>query len=64
MSTDKLYTFLSNQVYEVDAGKNSTPWRAGDELSFAWGDYRIIDAKDNPINGMQAMAVAMMEVCS
>ncbi|QHF54381.1 MULTISPECIES: lipase [Streptococcus] len=61
MSTDKLYTFLSNQVYEVDAGKNSTPWRAGDELSFAGGDYRIIDAKDNPTNGMQAMAVAPVD---
>ena len=32
MITDKSFNYLVDQVYEVDKNKNSTPWKAGDEL--------------------------------
>ncbi|HEL1291831.1 TPA: hypothetical protein TVS27_001902, partial [Streptococcus equi subsp. zooepidemicus] len=58
MFTEQEYNYLSDQVYEVDKKKNSTPWEEGDELTKFGKFYKVLKAEDNPDNGMQAMAVA------
>ena len=61
MITDKSFNYLVDQVYEVDKNKNSTPWKAGDELRKDSQTFRVLSAKDNNSNGMQAMAVATVD---
>ncbi|EEY80848.2 triacylglycerol lipase [Streptococcus gordonii] len=61
MITDKSFNYLVDQVYEVDKNKNSTPWKAGDELRKDSQSFRVLSAKDNTANGMQAMAVAPID---
>ena len=61
MITDKSFNYLVDQVYEVDKNKNSTPWKAGDELRKDSQTFRVLSAKDNTSNGMQAMAVAPVD---
>lgn len=61
MITDKSFNYLVDQVYEVDKNKNSTPWKAGDELRKDSQSFRVLSAKDNTSNGMQAMAVAPID---
>ncbi|KXT70302.1 hypothetical protein SGODD07_01598 [Streptococcus gordonii] len=61
MITDKSFNYLVDQVYEVDRNKNSTPWKAGDELRKDSQSFRVLSAKDNTSNGMQAMAVAPVD---
>ncbi|HEL0655263.1 TPA: hypothetical protein TUW49_000524 [Streptococcus equi subsp. zooepidemicus] len=54
MFTEQEYNYLSDQVYEVDKKKNSTPWEEGDELTKFGKFYKVLKAEDNPDNGMQA----------
>ena len=61
MITDKSFNYLVDQVYEVDKNKNSTPWKAGDELRKDSQSFRVLSAKDNTATGMQAMAVAPID---
>ena len=61
MITDKSFNYLVDQVYEVDKNKNSTPWKAGDELRKDSQSFRVLSTKDNTANGMQAMAVAPVD---
>lgn len=61
MITDKSFNYLVDQVYEIDKNKNSTPWKAGDELRKDSQSFRVLSAKDNTANGMQAMAVAPID---
>ena len=61
MITDKSFNYLVDQVYEVDKNKNSTPWKAGDELRKDSQSFRVLSAKDNTANGMQAMAIAPID---
>ena len=61
MITDKSFNYLVDQVYEVDKNKNSTPWKAGDELRKDSQTFRVLSTKDNTSNGMQAMAVAPVD---
>ena len=61
MITDKSFNYLVDQVYEVDKNKNLTPWKAGDELRKDSQTFRVLSAKDNTSNGMQAMAVAPVD---
>ncbi|MFS8952615.1 hypothetical protein QM965_07860 [Streptococcus oralis subsp. tigurinus] len=61
MITDKSFNYLVDQVYEVDKNKNSTPWKAGDELRKDSQSFRVLSTKDNTSNGMQAMAVAPVD---
>ena len=41
MITDKSFNYLVDQVYEVDKNKNSTPWKAGDELRKDSQSFRV-----------------------
>lgn len=60
--TDEQYRWLSEQSYWVDSKKNDKdytpkegktyPVNPKDELL---GDYKVLEAEDNPDNGMQAM---------
>ncbi|MCY7084372.1 hypothetical protein MK396_03240 [Streptococcus oralis] len=54
MITDKSFNYLVDQVYEVDKNKNSTPWKAGDELRKDSQSFRVLSAKDNTSKGMQS----------
>ncbi|MDW8743621.1 hypothetical protein Q7W37_11460 [Streptococcus suis] len=56
MISEKDYNSLADEVYKVDSGKVSTPYRKGDTV--ANGQYRVLAVGDNTANGMQAMAVA------
>ncbi|EHJ51690.1 lipase family protein [Streptococcus macacae] len=56
MISEKDYNSLANEVYKVDSGKVSTPYKKGDTV--AGGKYQVLATKDNTSNGMQAMAVA------
>ncbi|HEK9098401.1 TPA: hypothetical protein SUB15_001495 [Streptococcus equi subsp. zooepidemicus] len=56
MISEKDYGEIANDVYKVDSGKESDPYREKDTL--ASGNFKILKAEDNPGNGMQAMAVA------
>lgn len=56
MISEKDYNSLADEVYKVDSGKVSTPYRKGDTV--ANGQYRVLAVEDNTVNGMQAMAVA------
>lgn len=58
MFTEQEYNYLSDQVYEVDKKKNSTPWGEGDELTKFGKFYKVLKTKYTLNNGMQAMAIA------
>ncbi|HEL0620514.1 Uncharacterised protein [Streptococcus equi subsp. zooepidemicus] len=59
MISEKDYGEIANDVYKVDSGKESDPYREKDTL--ASGNFKILKAEDNPGNGMQAMAVALIK---
>ena len=61
MATDKEYNRISKDVYRVDSGKVDNPIKQGDTV--AGGQFQVLKVEDNTENGMQAMAVVMMEVC-
>ncbi|HEK9173139.1 TPA: hypothetical protein SUC16_002027, partial [Streptococcus equi subsp. equi] len=55
MMIDRDYKNISEDVYKVDSGKERDPIQEG--YPVANGKYRVLEAEDNPDNGMQAMAV-------
>ncbi|UUM62373.1 hypothetical protein NQZ89_02030 [Streptococcus suis] len=61
MISEKDYNSLADEVYKVDSGKVSTPYRKGDTV--ANGQYRVLAVEDNTVNGMQAIAVAPVVNC-
>ncbi|HEL1555825.1 TPA: hypothetical protein TVG29_001988, partial [Streptococcus equi subsp. zooepidemicus] len=55
MMIDRDYKNISEDVYKVDSDKERDPIQEG--YPVANGKYRVLEAEDNPDNGMQAMAV-------
>ncbi|HEL0588189.1 TPA: hypothetical protein TUT23_001915 [Streptococcus equi subsp. zooepidemicus] len=53
MMIDRDYKNISEDVYKVDSGKERDPIQEG--YPVANGKYRVLEAEDNPDNGMQAM---------
>ncbi|HEL1075532.1 TPA: hypothetical protein TVE87_001481 [Streptococcus equi subsp. zooepidemicus] len=61
MFTEQEYNYLSDQVYEVDKKKNSTPWGEGDELTKFGKFYKVFKAEDTPDSGMQVRTVGAIK---
>ncbi len=59
MATDEDYNALANDVYDVDSGKKSKPYRVNDTVGKK--KYAVLQVEDNYKNGMQAMAVAPLD---
>jgi len=59
--TDKNYNDIVDGVYNVDAGKVKRPWRDDKIFKSNGQTFRVLSAKDNTSNGMQAMAVAPVD---
>ncbi|BAW17347.1 hypothetical protein SITYG_13680 [Streptococcus intermedius] len=59
MATDEDYNALANDVYDVDSGKKSKPYRVNDTVGKK--KYVVLQVEDNHKNGMQAMAVAPLD---
>lgn len=59
MATDEDYNALANDVYDVDSGKKSKPYRVNDTVGKK--KYVVLQVEDNYKNGMQAMAVAPLD---
>ena len=59
--TDKNYNDIVDGVYNVDAGKVKRPWRDDKIFKSNGQTFRVLSAKDNISNGMQAMAVAPVD---
>ena len=57
MVTDKNYKKISNDVYKVDSGKYN-PLIEGQVID---NKYKILALEDNQNNGMQAMAVPLID---
>ncbi|HEL1206298.1 TPA: hypothetical protein TVL50_001928, partial [Streptococcus equi subsp. zooepidemicus] len=55
MISDKDYNKLSEKVYDVDANKVTIPVRKNTDIFNRY--FKVLEAEDNPDNGMQAMAV-------
>ncbi|HEK9985053.1 TPA: hypothetical protein TT553_001946 [Streptococcus equi subsp. zooepidemicus] len=56
MISEKDYNKIANDVYKVDSSKVKNPVIEG--YPVANEKYRVLEAEDNPDNGMQAMAIA------
>lgn len=52
MTTDKEYNSIAKEVYRVDSSKVDNPIKDRDTV--ASGNFKVLEAEDNPDNGMQA----------
>lgn len=59
MVTEEDYRLLSERVYDVDSQKDVIPFKENQKILD--GRYKVLKAKDNRANGMQAMAVAPVD---
>ena len=59
MITDQDYNALANDVYDVDTGKVDNSIKNGRLV--ARDKYKVLEAEDNPDNGMQAMVVGAIK---
>ncbi|WP_155997456.1 hypothetical protein [Streptococcus ruminantium] len=69
--TDEQYKWLAEQSYWVERVRDDVAYHPEKEKKYFFngkdnslGQFKVLKVEDNPTNGMQAMAVAMMEVCS
>ncbi len=60
MITDENYRYIVDDVYDVDSNKVNNPIKGGRLV--ANDQFRVLQVEDNHKNGMQAMAVAPVDV--
>ncbi|WP_228274777.1 hypothetical protein [Streptococcus equi] len=59
MISDKDYNKLSEKVYDVDANKVTIPVRKNTDILNRY--VKVLEAEDNPGNGMQARVVGAIK---
>ncbi|HEL0708107.1 hypothetical protein N594_01862 [Streptococcus equi subsp. zooepidemicus Sz16] len=59
MIREQDYNKIANDVYKVDSSKVKNSVIEGDPA--ANGKHRVLEAEDNPDNGMQAMVVGAIK---
>ena len=59
--TDKNYTDIANGVYNVDAGKVKCSWRKDKVFKSSGQKFQVLQVEGNHKNGMQTMAVALVD---
>ncbi|AUW96077.1 hypothetical protein [Streptococcus pluranimalium] len=68
--TDEQYNRVAEQAYWVEKGRNDVDYHPEEGRKYSYkddkpslGQFQVLKVEDNTENGMQAMAVVMMEVC-
>ncbi|HEK9987027.1 TPA: hypothetical protein TVN94_002012 [Streptococcus equi subsp. zooepidemicus] len=59
MTTDRKYSQFAKRVYDVDSKKKKVPLKKGGSIFNK--KYRVLEAEDNPDNGMQVRTVGAIK---